>query len=247
MRTFLRFAAVIVAVGATAIHGAETMTGFLDGTIDDEAGSHGYVVYVPEDYSPKKKWPVILFLHGSGERGTDNKKQTAVGIAPAIRKDPSCCPAIVILPQCESKDRIPVGAWAPTSPDGKRALAILDKVQAEYSTDDDRVYLTGLSMGGFGLYAIAADDPDRWAALVPICGGGKLSEAEKFARVPLWCFHSSDDPVVPVTLSRTMVEALKKAGGQPRYTEYTDSGHKSWEPAYEDPELWKWLFEQKRK
>lgn len=238
------FALAACAASVVATDGAEPMTGFLDKTITDEAGSHGYVLFVPEDYTSDKKWPVILFLHGSGERGTDNKKQAAVGIAPAIRKNPSRCPAIVILPQCESKDRIPVGAWAPTSPDGKRALAILDQVESEYSTDKDRVYLTGLSMGGFGVYAHAVADPERWAALVPICGGGRLADAGHFAKIPLWCFHSADDPVVPVTLSRTMVKALKEAGGEPRYTEYTDSGHKSWVPAYDDPELWKWLFEQ---
>lgn len=237
--------AAVVWIGRASM-GADTMTGFVDKTIEDDSGSHKYVVYVPADYTPKKKWPVILFLHGAGERGTDNRKQVAVGLGPAIKKDPSRCPAIAIFPQCELVKSAPIRAWSPASPDGKRALAILAAVEKEYATDPDRVYLTGLSMGGFGSWAHAISDPGRWAAVVPICGGSQPDEAGKIAQLPIWCFHSADDPVVPVKLSMSMVDALKKAGGNPRYTEYKDSGHASWVPAYNDPELWKWLFEQRR-
>lgn len=233
-------------VAATGARGAETMTGFIDRAFVDESGEHKYVLFVPQDYTPEKRWPVILFLHGAGERGTDNRKQVSVGLGPAVRKDPSRFPALVIFPQCEGVKTAPIKAWGPTSPDGVRALAILEAVEKEYSTDPDRVYLTGLSMGGFGTWAHAIADPRRWAAIVPICGGSQPSEAAKLAHMPIWCFHSADDPVVPVKLSRGMVEAVKSAGGRPKYTEYADAGHRSWDPAYDEPELWTWLFQQRR-
>ncbi|MGL4419781.1 MAG: dienelactone hydrolase family protein, partial [Gemmataceae bacterium] len=116
----------------------------------------------------------------------------------------------------------------------------------EYKTDADRVILSGLSMGGFGTWSLAASHTDRWAAIVPICGGGDTKKAEKFAKLPCWTFHGDKDTAVPVKLSREMVAALKAAGGTPKYTEYAGVDHFSWDPAYATPELWTWLAEQKR-
>lgn len=225
---------------------SDTPSGFLDKTISDDAGEHKYVLYVPPSYDPAKRWPAILFLHGSGERGTDNRRQINQGLGPAIRKDPGRCPAIVIFPQAESKDLIPVNVWAPTAPDGKRALAILDRTLDEYSIDTDRIYLTGISMGGIGTWKQAIADPKRWAALVPICGGGDQQEAHRIAHLPVWCFHGTADTTVPIAFSRIMIQAIQKAGGTPRFTEYPEVGHASWRPAYDEPELWSWLFAQRR-
>jgi predicted peptidase len=218
----------------------------VDKVFQDGDGEHHYVVYVPSDYTPDRKWPIVLFLHGSGARGTDNRKQINEGLGPAIREDPSRCPAIVVFPQAESLSVIPINAWFPTSPDGQRALIFLDRAEKEYSTDPDRVYLTGLSMGGIGSWAQALNDPDRWAAVVPICGGGNQHDVEKIAHLPIWVFHGTLDTTIPVSFSRTMIKSLKKAGGSPRYTEYPTVGHNSWSRAYREPELWPWLFSQSR-
>ena len=231
---------------ASQVHAEDLKTGFIDKVLVDDDGEHRYVVYVPADYTPDKAWPIILFLHGSGTRGTDNRRHLNEGLGTAIREDPSRCPAIVVFPQASSKVLVPVNVWFPTSPDGKRALEMLAVTQKDYVTDPDRVYLTGLSMGGIGSWAHAMNDPDRWAAVVPICGGGNTNQVEKIAHLPIWVFHGTLDTTVPVTFSRTMVKSLKKAGGDPRYTEYPKAGHNSWNAAYREPELWPWLLSQKR-
>jgi len=127
------------------------------------------------------------------------------------------------------------------------ALAILDEVQKEYKVDPKRVYLTGLSMGGFGTWSLAAAHPTKWAAIVPICGGGDPASAAKIKDIPCWCFHGDADPVVPVSFARLMVEALRKSGASPRYEEYHGVGHNSWDKAYASDELYQWLLQQRRK
>ena len=198
-------------------------------------------MFVPSDYDGKKEFPVILFLHGAGETKGGSKQPVEVGIGPAIKKQEKTFPAIVVMPQSEKR------TWGAASDDGKRAIAILDTVMKDYKVDAKRQYLSGLSMGGFGTWSIAAEFPDRWAAIVPICGGGNAANAEKIKDIPCWCFHGDADTAVKVDLSRTMIEALKKAGGKPKYTEYPGVGHNSWDMAYGDKELYKWLFEQKKK
>lgn len=243
---FILFGLLGSLLGALTASAGEVQTGFVDKVFRDQEGDHHYVVYVPSDYTPDKKWPIVLFLHGSGARGSDNRRQINEGLGPAIREDPSRCPAIVVFPQAETLSVMPINAWFPTSPDGQRALVFLDLAEKEYSTDPDRVYLTGLSMGGIGSWAQALNDPDRWAAVVPICGGGNQHDAQKIAHLPIWVFHGSLDTTIPVAFSRTMVKSLKKAGGNPRYTEYPTVGHNSWTRAYREPELWPWLFSQSK-
>ena len=126
-------------------------------------------------------------------------------------------------------------------------MAIVAEVEKEYKVDPKRVYLTGLSMGGFGTWSLAIKDPTRWAAIVPICGGGDAKQAAKIKDLPCWCFHGDADPAVAVGMSRTMIQALKDAGGQPKYTEYPGVGHNSWDKAYATPDLYKWLLSQQRK
>ena len=128
-----------------------------------------------------------------------------------------------------------------------RGLMGFDNVTKEYSADPQRTYLTGLSMGGFGTWALANKYPKRWAAIAPICGGGDVAWAETIKDIPCWCFHGDKDPAVPVQFSRSMIEALKKAGGHPKYTEYAGVAHESWEPAYATDELYTWFLQHKSK
>ncbi|AWM40775.1 Endo-1,4-beta-xylanase Z precursor [Gemmata obscuriglobus] len=217
-------------------------TGFIDKTFKNADGTTSpYVVFVPHTYDGTKEYPTVLFLHGSGETKGGKKMPVEVGLGTAIKKREKDFPFIVVIPQSEKR------TWQATSGDAKRALAMLDEVQKAYKTDPKRQYLTGLSMGGFGTWSIATTYPDRWAAIVPVCGGGNVKSAEKIKDVPTWVFHGDADTAVKVDLSREMVDAIKKAGGSPKYTEYPKVGHNSWDAAYDTDELYKWLLEQKKK
>lgn len=243
--------AVLAIAGETRADVKETPSvtnerGFLDRTFIDESGAHKYVVFVPHAYDPSKTWPTILFLHGAGQRGDDGKKQATVGLGRAIRKDEKSFGFLVVFPQCENMSNNVGGHWRPDKPDGKRALGMLAELEKNYRVDPDRVYLTGLSMGGFGVWSHASTDPRRWAAIVPICGGGRTEWASALAPIPCWCFHGGADRTVPVQLSRMMIEALKNAGGSPKYTELDGVGHNSWDAAYGDPLLFAWMLQQKR-
>src|SRR5207244_10261474 len=148
----------------------------------------------------------------------------------------------VLIPRCQASPH----NWRADGPDAQRALAMLEEVQKHYKIDAKRLYLTGLSMGGYGTWSLAEKYPERWAAIVPICGGGDPVQATSIKDIPCWCFHGDADPRVPVERSREMIEALKAAGGHPKYTEYPGVAHNSWEKAYATPELYKWLLKQHR-
>jgi predicted peptidase len=244
-RRFFSLLAPIAAVmlcGSYAATAAEPLpTGFLDRTVSEGDVSIPYLLYVPRNYTPEKKWPVVLFLHGSGERGTDGLKQSQVGIGQAIRMNSDRFPALVVMPQCA-----PGKQW--TSPEMTAlALKALDRTLADYSTDPDRQYLTGLSMGGYGSWRIATDHPDRFAAVLPICGGGDPKGAEKLKSLPIWVFHGGADPTVPVQRSRDMVQAIKDAGSTTiQFTELDGVGHNSWDAAYANKMAMEWLFSQHR-
>jgi len=222
-------------------------TGFLHKTLTIEQEAYAYCVYVPPEYTAEKPWPVILFLHGSGERGRDGFAQTEIGIARLIRRRHDLVPAIVVMPQCRPKTGW-VGQMA------KMALRCVEATSREYRCDSDRVYLTGLSMGGNGAWLLAAQFPQSFAAVVPICGFAELREstglAEKLAPrltdLPIWCFHGDADTNVPVGKSRELVAAIRSAGGTIKYTEYKGGTHNVWDRAYGSKALWKWLFAQKR-
>jgi predicted peptidase len=169
------------------------------------------------------------------------KKPVEVGIGTAIKHHEKTFPFITVIPQSEKR------TWGAATEDGKRAMAILDEVMKEYKTDPKRVYLTGLSMGGFGTWSLAAAHPDKWAAIAPICGGGNPKEAEKIKDLPCWCFHGDADPTVKVEKSREMIDALKKAGASPKFTEFPGVGHNSWDKAYATAELYPWFLEHQKK
>jgi predicted peptidase len=246
MRTL--FAAVVATVFAASAFAADT--GFIDKTFKDSYGTeHKYVLFVPHDYKKDKPTPTILFLHGAGEtkqkegakkKGTP-KMPVEVGIGPAIKKREKTFPFLTIIPQA------PTFGWGAESVGGKLALAILEEVEKNYSVDKKRIYLTGLSMGGMGTWSHAVATPDKWAAIVPICGRGDPSKAEKIKDLPCWAFHGDADEAVKVSGSRDMIEAIKKAGGTPKYDEYKGVGHNSWDKAYATDELYEWLLKQSKK
>jgi predicted peptidase len=164
-----------------------------------------------------------------------------VGIGKAIKEREKTFPFLTIIPQA------PSFGWGAGSAGGKLAIAVLESVEKEYSVDPKRTYLTGLSMGGMGTWSLAMAMPDKWAAIVPICGRGDTKSAEKIKDLPCWCFHGDADTAVKVEGSRDMIEAVKKAGGDPKYTEYPGVGHNSWDKAYGTDELYEWMLKQVKK
>jgi predicted peptidase len=196
-----------------------------------------YLLYLPDDYDAKDAWPLVVFLHGAGERGDDLEKVKVHG-PPKLIEQGKAFPAIVISPQC------PAGRWWHAQV--LELTALVDEIAAQYKVDEDRVYLTGLSMGGFGTWALAAYTPERFAALVPICGGGEVLAARALTKTPIWVFHGAKDPIVPLARSETMVEGLKRLKAEPKFTVYPDAAHDSWTATYDNPEVWEWLFAQQR-
>lgn len=235
-------------------------TGFLDRTITVQGANYKYQVYVPDDWNSHQKWPIILFLHGTGERGDDGLLETDVGIGPAIRNGRSRIPAIVVMPQC------PKNLWWINPPMQDLAMATLEAATKEFDGDVQRTYLTGLSMGGYGCWRLAEKYPGRFAALIVICGGIRLparalkaypyiakltppddpksysDAAAKIGNVPVWIFHGAIDDIVPVTESQRMYAAMKQVSTDVHYTEYPGVGHQSWVKAYDEPKLFPWLF-----
>ena len=215
-----------------------------------------YRLLTPQGYDPKKSYPLVLFLHGAGERGSDNKIQLVHGMNEfAADEIMEKYPAFVIAPQCpEGKQWVDV-PWSadshmmPKDPADplRQSLELVVTLQKEFSIDKSRIYITGLSMGGYGVWDAIQRHPGLFAAAVPVCGGGDAAQAEKIKDVPVWAFHGAEDGAVKPKRSRDMIAALKKAGGTPKYTEYEKVGHNSWEKAYGDAKMYEWLFEQKKK
>lgn len=249
--------ALALAVIPAALSGQRPQeTGFLDRSVEMGGLTYPYQVFVPRSYDPATRWPVILFLHGSGERGSDGMRQTVVGIGSAIRWDPERFPAVVVMPQAPADSN-----WQ--GEPAEVALAALAATEAELSTDPDRVYLTGLSRGGHGVWYLAYHKPDRFAAVVPVCGWvaqrGRLPAvpvegegtpyarvAERLAHVPTWIWHGEMDESVTVEESRAMAAALEAAGGDVRYTELLGVGHNAWDAAYGSDAMMEWLLAQER-
>lgn len=195
-----------------------------------------YLLYLPKNYEKESAWPLMLFLHGAGERGDDLEKVKKHG-PPKLIAAGKDFPFVVVSPQC------PNGRWW----EPVELAALLDEIAEKYKIDRERIYVTGLSMGGFGTWSLAAYQPTRFAALVPICGGGEPFTTKLYAKTPVWVFHGAKDPVVKLDRSDSMVEALKKNGADVKYTVYPEAGHDSWTESYDNPELYEWMLKQKRK
>jgi predicted peptidase len=205
-----------------------------------------YLLFLPKGYEPKaqKQWPLILFLHGAGERGTNIWKVATHGPPKQVASQPAF-QFIVVSPQCAERRH-----WS-----ADVLLALLDEVTAKYAVDRRRIYLTGLSMGGYGTWDLGLSYPERFAAIAPICGGGQmisllLSSRDKGSAVKtlgVWAFHGGKDPVVPLEESQRMIEALKKVGAQDvKLTVYPEAGHDSWTETYRNPQLYEWLLQHER-
>jgi predicted esterase len=239
-----RIADAQVTLGAPARQapGARQATGFINRVFHDAAGEHKYVLFLPANYSPEARWPVILYLHGAGERGTDGTLQTTIGLGPFVKARRDDFSYVVVFPQCEDQQIPILQAWSPNSADGKRALAILSQVEREYSIDARRRILTGWSMGGYGTWSLGAADASHWAVLVPVSGGGDPAWGSRLANVPIWAFAGANDQVVPPRETERLVDAVRAAGGHPRLTIVPNAGHEVWKDVYNDPQLYAWLM-----
>ncbi len=204
------------------------------------------------DYNTTRKYPLVIFLHGSGERGNDNEAQLKWGVMNfATDQNMKLHPSFVIAPQCPTNM-----SWSLLSGRNKMAasptkpmellIALIQELKNKLPVDTNRVYITGLSMGGFGTFDLIGRHPNMFAAAVPVCGGGDSSKVNAIKHIPTWIFHGAEDPGVKPALSLTMVEALMKAGAHPGYTQYPEVGHFSWIAAYSDPMMMEWLFRQRR-
>ena len=194
-----------------------------------------YLLYLPENYSKKgEKSPLILFLHGSGERG-DSLRLVAKHGPPKVAGTMNL-PFIVVSPQC------PADRWW----DVEALKYLLDDIFKKYNIDKSRVYLTGLSMGGYGTWEMAWKYPEIFAAVAPVCGGGNKHRVELMKNIPVWAFHGAKDDVVPLGTGKEMVDALKECGGDVKFTVYPEANHDSWTETYNNPELYKWFLEHKK-
>lgn len=225
-----------------------------------DRANHFYKVFVPAGPAPAGGHPVVLFLHGAGERGEDNQSQLEVGLGPVVRQQADSFPAIVVFPQLA-----PTLDWL--GEPSRAAMRALEATITEFGADTSRLYLTGISMGAYGAWELASRYPDRWAAVVPVAGGVRAASPEwplriaavpagtvdtatavaaRLRALPTWIFHGDIDPVIPVERSREMHTALQQAGAPVRYTELPGVRHNAWDPAYADAALWEWLLAQRR-
>lgn len=219
-------------------------------------GSLPYQLMAPAQVEKGKTYPLVIFLHGAGERGNDNQKQSVHGVPQfASEANRKKYPCFLIAPQCPEGKKWAEVDWSadthetpkePSEP-AKLLLELIAQFTKDHSVDSERIYLTGLSMGGYGTWDLLARHPELFAAGVPVCGGGDEKTAPLLKKVPIWAFHGAKDTVVKPARSRNMIKAILEAGGQPKYVEYPEVGHDSWNKAYSDPELFAWLFAQKKK
>lgn len=249
-------AALLFLMTASLASHASEPARFVQRSLDLHGKTYRYQVYIPDGWTAKRSWPVVLFLHGSGERGSDNRSQLSQGLPPWLRQHGKDFPALVVIPQAPDGS-----AW--NGEIEQLALQALDDSITTYHGDRRRLYLTGLSMGGYGAWQIALDHPGIFAAAAIICGGirhpndsdrlrvqgvpAKIADpyawvAAHIGKLPVWIFNGAIDDVVPPEESQRMHAALKARGDDVRYTAFPGVGHGSWEAAYATAELWPWIF-----
>jgi predicted peptidase len=206
------------------------------GKVIDVNVSLKYLLYLPPGYDEKgKPWPLIIFLHGRGQRGNDLEKVKVNGI-PEMIENKKYFPFVIISPQCPEKAN-----WVDCA---MLLKTMIDCIKSKYNVDASRIYLTGISMGGFGTWYMAERYPEEFAAIAPICGGGDPKFA-KDLNMAIWVFHGAKDNAVPIQRSQEMVDAVKAAGGDVKFTIYPELGHDCWNAAYENEELYKWFLSHK--
>jgi len=214
----------------------EVTSGSFHRTVCRDVGCQ-YLLYVPRGYSeaPEKRWPVILFLHGAGERGDDLELVETHG-PPRLISEGAELPFVIVAPQCPESEW-----WSP-----EVLVAMLDVVSEGYRVDEGRIYVTGLSMGGLGTWHVAATYPERFAAIAPICGPSVWFKPGTLDELPVWCFHGAMDTIVSIQESIEMVRRLRECGGQVCFTVYPDADHDSWSQTYDSTELYEWFLRHKK-
>jgi predicted peptidase len=209
-----------------------------------------YRLFIPRNYDPRKKYPLLLWLHGGGGRGTDNVKQISGGNTSGSHiwttpANQATYPSFVLAPQCPEDAMWTSIDRAESTDQLKLALELLAAIQKEFSIDVHRIYVAGQSMGGLGAWSLISEHPGMFAAAIPVCGGGDETLAPKLVKTAIWAFHGAQDQAISADRSRRMIAAIRKAGGSPRYTEYPDLGHNSWDRAFAEPDLVPWMFAQR--
>lgn len=252
-RSFILLAAVFCCTSINAVK-AQSSRFSLNQFVNEKGDTLRYRMLYP-DYDTLRKYPLVIFLHGSGERGNDNEAQLKWGVMNfATDQMMMAHPAIVVAPQCPENM-----GWANVSrtsnstemhlqPDPSKPMqlliALIHQLIKDAPVDPNRIYITGLSMGGYGTYDAIERYPDLFAAAIPVCGGGDISKAASIARIPMWIVHGAEDAAVNPLNSLEMVNALTKLGAHPGFTQYPEVGHFSWLGAYSDPLILEWLFRQ---
>jgi predicted peptidase len=245
LRLFLTLAASVLFMKANAQNSGPITSATLDWKLN-RSGELKYLLYLPTDYkeSEGKRWPLMLFLHGAGERGSDVQRVAIHGPLSLVKQGTNF-PFIIVAPQCPSGQ-----IW-----ENEPLLQLVESVEKKYRVDSKRIYLTGLSMGGYGTWKLGLAHPDKFAAIAPICGGcnmievilGPRDKADAFKSLPIWAFHGAKDDVVPLSESERVVEGLKRGGvKEVKFTVYPEAKHDSWREAYKTPEFYEWMLSKSR-
>lgn len=234
---------VVISSFGPIVHAADAPGHFYERVLRDDAGEHKYLVFIPTGYRSEKASPAMLFLHGAGERGTDNRLPLTVGIAPFIQARVQTFPFLVVIPQCEMADGRILESWNADHANGKRAMAILDDARKHYNFDEKRVVLTGWSMGGYGAWSLAMTDPTRWSAVLPLSGGGDAGRVAGLKDVPVWAFHGAKDTLIKTEDGRKIADALTAAGGAATYTELPEAGHDITSEVYGNDAVIAWMLD----
>jgi predicted peptidase len=238
-----------VLLTTTAVFAQDDIDGFKARVYRNASGDTlPYRIFIPPSYDAEKQHPLVLWLHGAGGAGTDNVRNVSEDQIPGTRlwtkpEHQAKNPAFVVVPQSPANwvDRLDG-----LTPEMQLVIEILNSVKAEFNIDAGRMYVAGQSDGGYGTWNLITQRPEMFAAAIPLCGGGDPKLARLIAKLPIWVFHGRRDDVIPVSESRKMVDAMRRAGGRPRFTEYPRIGHDIWDPTFAEPQLVPWLFSQRR-
>lgn len=263
LNKYILFILICCFVGAESFaqDGTKIVTGeYLYKTYKKDGKTLNYRIMYPNDFDEEKSYPVVLFFHGMGERGSDNKKQLSHG-SKLFRDSLDKYPAIVIFPQCPETDYW-ANLYRPDHGGDKRkfsfyydkepnptmslVISLVDELLAEPYSDDSRLYVSGLSMGGMGTFEYSYRRQDKIAAALPICGGAPREKAKEMTQVPYWIFHGAKDDLVHPRYSLSMTKAIQQAGGKAKITLFPNANHNSWDPAFNDPEYLSWMFSKQR-
>ena len=250
MISLTRSAAFLVTLTlAVSCSAQETVDGFVARWYSSGRETMPYRLFVPRGYDPQKMYPLIVWLHGAGGAGHDNLRQISGDQVPGTHTwttpdHQAQHPAFVLAPQSP-------GGWADVRHDSLGAplvlvVGILDTLMRTFGIDPRRIYVAGQSNGGYGVWDLITKRPERFAAAIPVCGGGDPDRAARAVPMAIWAFHGDADTIIPITASRQMIAAVRQAGGHPRYTEYRGAGHDVWTRAFAEPELLDWVFAQHR-